>query len=58
MDKNKKTEQDDPEQSQRFIETAQAVGAENSKPFDKALKALGVAPPKLRQKKAGPGVAS
>ena len=45
----RKPKWDDPEESERFLETAKAVGAsEDRKDFDKALKA--VAPDKARRR--------
>ena len=40
---------DDPEESARFVETAESVGADSSDAFKRAMKII--APPKLKKKR-------
>jgi hypothetical protein len=45
----KPTKPDDPEQSKRFIETAEEVGADEASALDRAFKKIKEQPPKERQ---------
>lgn len=46
----KPTKPDDPEQSKRFIETAESVGADDEKALDRAFTKIKSEPPKHREK--------
>ena len=45
----KPTKPDDPEQSKRFIETAEQVGADEEGPLERAFKNIKELPPKERK---------